>query len=74
MASLQNERFIEYVASRIKGINFGVSAGNMIVLNDPEKEQFKYETAQFTNLTDILKHYREKPIGRFISTNGYFIQ
>lgn len=59
MASLQNERFVEYVASRIKGINFGVSAGNMIVLNDIEKEQFKYETAQFTNLTDILKHYRE---------------
>ena len=59
MASLQNERFVEYVTSRIKGINFGVSAGNMIVLNDPDKEQFKYENAQFTNLVDILKHYRE---------------
>lgn len=58
-ASLNGQRFAEFVTARIKGINFSASSGNMIVLGDAEKEQFKFESANFSELTDILKHYRE---------------
>lgn len=58
-ASLNGQRFAEFVTARIKGINFSASSGNMIVLGDIEKEQFKFESANFAELTEILKHYRQ---------------
>ena len=58
-ASLNGQRFAEFVTARIKGINFSASSGNMILLGDVEKEQFKFESANFAELTEILKHYRE---------------
>ena len=54
-ASFQGQRFAEFVVARIKGINFGASSGNMIVLGDKEKEEFKFETADFQNLDEIAK-------------------
>jgi phage-related protein (TIGR01555 family) len=62
-ASLTNDKFVEFVTRRVKGINFGVSAGNMILLGDPEREQFKFETADFQNIVEILEHYRENLSG-----------
>lgn len=58
-ASLNGQRFAEYVTSRVKGINFGVSSGGLIVLGDVEKEKFEYQNAQFSEIPTILKHYRE---------------
>lgn len=58
-ASLNGQRFAEFVTARIKGINFSASSGNMILLGDKEKEQFKFESATFSEITNILKHYRE---------------
>lgn len=58
-ASLNGQRFAEYVTSRVKGINFGVSSGGLIVLGDVEKEKFEYQNAQFSEIPNILKHYRE---------------
>ncbi len=58
-ASLNGQRFVEYVTSRIKGINFGVSSGNLVVLGDLEKESFEYKNAEFAEIPKILEHYRE---------------
>lgn len=58
-ASLNGQRFAEYVTNRVKGINFGVSSGGLIVLGDVEKEKFEYQNAQFSDIPTILKHYRE---------------
>lgn len=58
-ASLNGQRFAEFVTARIKGINFSASSGNMIVLGDKETEQFKYENATFQELADLAKLYRQ---------------
>jgi phage-related protein (TIGR01555 family) len=58
-ASLNGQRFAEYVTSRVKGINFGVSSGGLIVLGDIEKEKFEYQNAQFAEIPTLLKQYRE---------------
>jgi hypothetical protein len=58
-ASLNGQRFAEYVTNRVKGINFGVSSGGLIVLGDIEKEKFEYQNAQFAEIPALLKHYRE---------------
>jgi phage-related protein (TIGR01555 family) len=58
-ASLNGQRFAEYVTNRVKGINFGVSSGGLIVLGDIEKEKFEYQNAQFSEIPALLKHYRE---------------
>lgn len=58
-ASLNGQRFAEYVTARIKGINFSASSGNMIVLGDKDTEQFKYENATFQELADLAKLYRQ---------------
>ena len=58
-AALQGQRFVTFVTNRLKSINFGVSSGNTVVLNEKEKEEFKYESANFAHLVEILKHYRE---------------
>ena len=44
---------------KIKSINYTASAGNMILLGDKDREEFKFETASFSDLKDILKHERQ---------------
>jgi len=61
--SLQGERFAEFVTARIKGINFGASSGNMIVLGDKESEVFDYKTADFQQIPEILSHYQRNLAG-----------
>ena len=61
--SLQGERFAEFVTSRIKGINFGASSGNMIVLGDKDSEVFDYKTADFQQIPEILSHYQRNLAG-----------
>ena len=58
-ASLNNPNFVNRVMQKIKTINYTASAGNMILLGDKDKEQFKFETAQFGELKEILKHERQ---------------
>ncbi len=58
-ASLNNDNFVNRVMQKIKSINYTASAGNMVVLGDKERENFKFETASFSQLIDILKHERQ---------------
>lgn len=58
-ASLNNQNFVNRVMAKIKSINYTASAGNMVILGDVEKEKFKFETANFAQLIDILKHERQ---------------
>ena len=58
-ASLNNQAFVTRVMAKIKSINYTASAGNMVILGDKEREQFKFETASFAQLVDILKHERQ---------------
>ncbi len=58
-ASLNGQRFAEFLVNRIKGINLGVSSGNMVVLGDAEKESFEYQNADFQQIPELLKHYRQ---------------
>lgn len=58
-ASLNSTAFVNRVMAKIKTINYSVSSGNMIVLGDKDKEEFKFETAKFANLIDIMKHERQ---------------
>jgi len=58
-ASLNNQNFVNRVMQKIKSINYTASAGNMILLGDKDREQFKFETAQFGDLKEILKHERQ---------------
>jgi len=58
-ASLNGQRFAEFLVNRIKGINLGVSSGNMVVLGDTEKESFTYQNADFQQIPELLKHYRQ---------------
>lgn len=62
-ASLNGQRFAEFVTARIKGINFGASSGNMIVLGDKDKEVFDYKTASFQQIPEILTHYQRNLAG-----------
>jgi len=62
-ASLNGQRFAEFVTSRIKGINFSASAGNLIVLGDKDKEVFDYKTADFQQIPEILSHYQRNLAG-----------
>ena len=62
-ASLNNQNFVNRVIQKIKTINYTASAGNMILLGDKDREQFKFETAQFGELKDILKHERQNLSG-----------
>jgi phage-related protein (TIGR01555 family) len=62
-ASLNGQRFAEFVTARIKGINFSASAGNMILLGDKDKEEFKYENAEFQQIPEILEHYQRNLAG-----------
>jgi hypothetical protein len=56
-ASLQGQRFAEFVSARLKGISFGVSSGNTVVLGDIEKEAFKWESANFQHIPETLQMY-----------------
>ncbi len=58
-ATLNNQGFINRVLAKIKSINYSASVGNMVVLGDADREQFKFETANFAQLIDILKHERQ---------------
>lgn len=58
-ASLNNQHFVNRVMAKIKSINFTASAGNMVILGDKDKEQFRFETANFSGLIEILKHERQ---------------
>ncbi len=58
-ASLNNQAFVTRVLNKIKSINYTASVGNMVVLGDKDRESFKFETASFAQLIDILKHERE---------------
>lgn len=68
--SLAGERFLEYIIQRIKTINFGVSAGNMIVLGEKEKEVFDYKTADFQQIPEILSHYQRNLAGTLEAPTG----
>jgi len=58
-ASLNNQNFVNRVMQKIKSINYTASAGNMILLGDADRETFKFETAQFNGILDIMKHERQ---------------
>ena len=58
-ASLNNQTFVNRVMNKIKTINYTASAGNMVILGDKERESFKFETANFGQLIEILKHERQ---------------
>ena len=58
-ASLNNTTFVNRVMNKIKSINYTASAGNMVILGDKDRESFKFETANFAQLIDILKHERQ---------------
>jgi phage-related protein (TIGR01555 family) len=58
-ASLNNQTFVTRVMNKIKSINYTASAGNMVILGDASREQFKFETANFAQLVEILKHERQ---------------
>ena len=58
-ASLNNNNFVNRVMAKIKSINYTASAGNMVLLGDKDRESFKFETANFAQLIDILKHERQ---------------
>ena len=58
-ASLNNQAFVNRVMNKIKSINYTASAGNMVILGNADREQFKFETANFAQLIDILKHERQ---------------
>lgn len=58
-ASLNNQTFVNRVMQKIKSINYTASVGNMVLLGDKEQEQFKFETANFSGLIEILKHERQ---------------
>ena len=58
-ASLNNQNYVNRVMQKIKSINYTASAGNMILLGDKDREEFKFETANFSDLKDILKHERQ---------------
>ena len=58
-ASLNSSNFVNRVMQKIKSINYSVSAGNMILLAEKEREEFKFETANFSGIIDILKHERQ---------------
>ena len=58
-ASLNNQNFINKVMTKIKAINYSASAGNMIILGEEKNESFKFETASFSDLIDILRHERQ---------------
>ena len=58
-ASLNNQTFVTRVMNKIKSINYTASAGNMVILGDKDREQFRFETANFGQLIEILKHERQ---------------
>jgi phage-related protein (TIGR01555 family) len=58
-ASLNNTTFVTRVMAKIKSINYTASAGNMVILGDKDRESFKFETANFGQLIEILKHERQ---------------
>lgn len=58
-ASLNSTVFVNRVMQKIKSINYTASAGNMVLLGDADKEKFKFETANFNGLIDVLKHERQ---------------
>jgi len=62
-ASLNNQTFVTRVMQKIKSINYTASAGNMVILGDKERENFKFETAQFNGLLDVLRHERQNLAG-----------
>jgi phage-related protein (TIGR01555 family) len=59
MISMNGEKFAEKVTARIKGINIGASAGNMIVIGDKEKEAFDYKNADLAHMNEILASLKE---------------
>lgn len=68
--SLTSERFAEFVTNRIKGVNFSVSSGNLVLLGKPEDETFDYKTATFTELPELLKYFRQNLCGSLSAPAG----